>query len=163
MYDSYIKQVIMPRGSLGVGSAKHDAPQPSDIMPATAGAAVIIQDSAPGQPLTDGVVRVLLDEIRDGDCAVLGVMALISCPGCVMLHGMWVRGSGPGIAGRPQWDFDGNISAPTFSPSLLVSYGHGEKPGTRCHSFVRGGRIQFLDDSSQHHLRGWHDLPAVAD
>lgn len=74
------------------------------------------------------------------------------------------------------WTFDGNYDAPTFSPSVLV---HGrdftpagraeyeawyaadcpkpapkfESADTRCHSFVRAGRIEFLGDCT-HALKG---------
>ena len=87
------------------------------------------------------------------------------CPGCEEMH---VVSSG--------WAFDGNYEAPTFSPSVLVTSGHycpQHKPGDscwctynaahpedpssfecgRCHSFVRGGRIEFLGDST-HRLAG---------
>ncbi|HEX9052179.1 MAG TPA: hypothetical protein VF841_16745 [Anaeromyxobacter sp.] len=90
------------------------------------------------------------------------------CPGCEEMHAV---SSG--------WTFDGNYDAPTFSPSVLVTCGHfcsSFKPGescwctynaaeiaagrepspftcSRCHSFVRGGRIEFLTDST-HALAG---------
>lgn len=74
------------------------------------------------------------------------------------------------------WTFDGNYEAPTFSPSVLVT-GRSFTPAgesayeawcaagypkpapqfesadTRCHSFVRGGRIEFLSDCT-HRLAG---------
>jgi hypothetical protein len=87
------------------------------------------------------------------------------CPGCDEMH---VVNSG--------WTFDGNYDAPTLSPSVLVTNGHfsshwkqgescwctfnAERPDEtpsftceRCHSFVRGGQIEFLTDSS-HALAG---------
>lgn len=91
------------------------------------------------------------------------------CPGCNESHHI-VRG---------RWTFNENAKEPTFSPSILVKQGHfvdGDKtecwctynrehPGETtfrcllCHSFVREGRIQFLDDSS-HALAGQTvDLP----
>jgi len=42
---------------------------------------------------------------------------------------------------RPRWQFDGNIEAPTFTPSVVVQSGR-----SRCHLFVRGGQIQYLGD-----------------
>lgn len=94
---------------------------------------------------------------------------LFWCPGCDGAHQVKV-GAGPG----PRWGYDGNADRPTFSPSVLVQ---GTQPVTddeharimagekieprplRCHSFVAGGRIQFLDDCT-HALAGQTvDLP----
>lgn len=60
-----------------------------------------------------------------------GVYA-IECPGCKCLHGFDSR-----------WTFNGDFEKPTFSPSMLVNQ---HKPESRCHSFVRDGKIQFLSD-----------------
>lgn len=85
------------------------------------------------------------------------------CPGCNEPH-VVTTGSGG-------WAWDGNVEAPTFSPSVLVTSGHyvqgheadgcwcsynadrvakGEKSAPfkceRCHSFVKAGQIQFLGD-----------------
>lgn len=75
------------------------------------------------------------------------------------------------------WHFDGNLEAPTLSPSILMRQGHfcheppvpgncacdfterfpeedpWEWPCCRCHSFVKAGKIQFLADCS-HELAG---------
>ena len=80
------------------------------------------------------------------------------CPGCDSVHAVWV--SSP----RNNWTFDGNVEMPTFNPSILVTYnGAGaDQPGeppSRCHSFVKGGRIEFLTDCT-HALAGKTvDLP----
>lgn len=84
------------------------------------------------------------------------------CPGCEAYHQVPVRPHPRG------WEFDGNFSAPTFAPSVLVN---SVKPLTddeyervmagelieprsvRCHSFVRQGRIEFLGDCT-HALAG---------
>lgn len=42
------------------------------------------------------------------------------------------------------------MDKPTFSPSLLCN---GFDPKSRCHSFVKEGMIQFLDDC-HHTLKG---------
>lgn len=83
------------------------------------------------------------------------------CPGCGDPHVIPVKPTDRG------WDFDGNEAAPTFSPSILV-HPHGvlHDDGSvgqtpRCHSFVRGGRIEFCSDST-HELAGQTvDLPEV--
>lgn len=83
------------------------------------------------------------------------------CPGCDDVHAIPTVGPG-----RPCWQFNGSLDAPTFSPSILRFEGKCED-GTivipRCHSFVRDGRIQFLSDCG-HALAGQTvDLPEVAE
>lgn len=76
-------------------------------------------------------------------------MLFFECPGCEMLHGVNVsRQTGP------KWQWDGNAHTPTFSPSVLVTYKWGLEQSERvCHSFVRGGCIEFLGDCT-HKLAG---------
>ena len=63
----------------------------------------------------------------------------IYCPGCKKIHTFDER-----------WKYNGNCDSPTFSPSMLV-YQHCYD--LRCHSFVREGNIQFLNDC-HHELAG---------
>lgn len=75
------------------------------------------------------------------------------CPACERHHQIWV--------GRPQdWTFDGNVDAPTFSPSVKVTYSGPDAgqvsdgrraPAACCHYFIRAGQIEFCGDST-------HDL-----
>ena len=71
--------------------------------------------------------------------------------------------------GPDAWGFDGNLERPTFTPSVLVTSGHyvsTHKPGDRCwctyaaehpdspasfkcrrcHTFIKAGMVQFLND-----------------
>nr|WP_244656283.1 MULTISPECIES: DUF6527 family protein [unclassified Rhizobium] len=78
---------------------------------------------------------------------------LFWCPGCDGAHVVSI-GEGAG----PRWGFNGNYDAPTFTPSVLVTYngsdaGVGEAPPAICHSFVTDGKIQFLSDCT-HSLAG---------
>ncbi|MBV7408781.1 DUF6527 family protein [Maritimibacter sp. DP1N21-5] len=88
-----------------------------------------------------------------------GGRVAFKCPGCGYMHHVRVEGEG-----RPMWSFNGNPDAPTFSPSILVTYdgadaGIEDAPPARCHSYVTDGRIQFLNDCT-HDLRGQTvDLP----
>ena len=67
------------------------------------------------------------------------------CPGCREIHGF----------GR-SWEFNGDLERPTVQPSLLRM---DDKRETLCHSFIRDGRIRFLEDS-KHELAGKEvDLP----
>lgn len=76
------------------------------------------------------------------------------CPGCDnRVHSIHY--------GRPgDWGFNGNVDAPTFTPSVLVRHPWGpEQIQVVCHSFVVDGKIQFLGDCT-HALKGKHvDLP----
>ena len=102
------------------------------------------------------------------------------CPGCKEGHSISTEGGAP-------WGFNGNLEAPTFTPSVLLRSGHynpdhkgdrcwctfnaeraasGEEPSfkcTVCHSFVTDGKIQFLADST-HELAGQTvQLPELPD
>ena len=69
------------------------------------------------------------------------------CPGCGCPHGLNV-----GKNRGPAWSFSGDVDRPTFSPSVLVRFNQGPKEVV-CHSFVRNGEIQFLNDCT-HTLAG---------
>ena len=62
------------------------------------------------------------------------------CPGCNCMHAVGVQ---DGCS--PRWTWNGSGDAPTFKPSILVTY---DRPSGKdiCHSFVTEGRIQFLGD-----------------
>jgi len=65
------------------------------------------------------------------------------CPGCHLIHQVL-------LDGPQRWEWDGNAESPTISPSILVQ---GGSEDMRCHSFVRAGRWEFLDDCT-HTLAG---------
>jgi hypothetical protein len=69
----------------------------------------------------------------------------IQCPGCGIHHAATVDGT-------RGWTWNGHEESPSISPSILVTGEFGGDP-LRCHSFVRDGQIQFLDDCS-HGLKG---------
>lgn len=76
----------------------------------------------------------------------------------------WCQGCGEPHAVNSGWTFDGNLEAPTFSPSVLVTGvqtvkdERGEWTGEWvrgpdgkalpmvCHTFIKGGMVQFLGD-----------------
>lgn len=90
------------------------------------------------------------------------------CPGCKAggpegydgLHMLPVNA--PKGLEKPSWEFNGNLEAPTLSPSILSKNGYVE----RCHSFLRDGVFEFLTDST-HPLSGQKvpipDLPKWAE
>jgi hypothetical protein len=91
---------------------------------------------------------------------------LFWCPGCDSAHGIPVDGS-------RGWQWNGSLSSPTITPSILVSstdvivdgeriLGHKyrgpypedlERVVGICHSYITDGRIQFLNDCT-HPLSG---------
>lgn len=71
------------------------------------------------------------------------------CPGCDSLHAVNLPGPN-GFQPSVCWEWDGNETAPTISPSILC---YGSANGGNCHSFVRNGKWEFLSDSN-HALAG---------
>ena len=92
-----------------------------------------------------------------------GDLLMFHCPGCGCCHGPRVTGTV-----SPVWQWDGSLTTPTISPSILVRgtvpitddeharIMAGEKIEPKplvCHSFVRNGQIEFLSDCT-HELAG---------
>lgn len=73
------------------------------------------------------------------------------CPGCDEAHAVNIPGADMGYRPTVCWDWDGDLEAPTLTPSLLVHEAGENFP--RCHSWVRFGRWQFLEDCG-HELAG---------
>jgi hypothetical protein len=55
---------------------------------------------------------------------------------------------------HPSWEWNGSTEAPTLTPSILtrIDSEHLDSPSV-CHSFVKEGMVQFLDDCT-HRFRG---------
>lgn len=105
-----------------------------------------------------------------------GYYVAFHCPGCECGHRISVKGP------HSVWGWNGSVTAPTFTPSILITGGHfarGFVKGSACwctynaehldapapfkcsvcHSFVTDGKIRFLPDST-HALSGKTvDLP----
>lgn len=67
-------------------------------------------------------------------------MFFFHCPGCGFDHGFnVVPGNGPA------WEFNNDLEKPTVSPSIRVRW---PEAGVEkcCHSYVKDGYIQFLND-----------------
>lgn len=74
------------------------------------------------------------------------------CPGCQSLHVIRTQdATGQG----PRWEWNKSWSKPTVSPSVLVNKAgsYHDPHSFTCHSFVREGNIQFLNDCT-HALAG---------
>ena len=71
------------------------------------------------------------------------------CPACNCSHRIALYSNG----GTPQYYWNGDLHKPTISPSIVFY----ARP--RCHSIIREGKIEFLNDC-QHELKGQIiDLP----
>jgi hypothetical protein len=71
---------------------------------------------------------------------------MFHCPGCEYAHSVRVNSKL-----SPSWQWNGSVDKPTISPSVLVTT--PGMTGNRCHSFIRDGKIQFLNDCD-HKLAG---------
>lgn len=103
--------------------------------------------------------RLLRTRPQDGGHAIL-----FYCPGCRSAHRILID-----VPGQ-SWSWSGDLERPTFTPSLKTftpafTYTNPQtgEPVVRperilCHLHVRDGRIEFLDDSMGHKLRGFHDM-----
>lgn len=81
------------------------------------------------------------------------------CPGCASINGTGLHMLPVNTTEHsPSWTWDGNLEAPTISPSIMT----GRDSESQCHSFLRGGVLEFLSDC-KHVLAGTNvplpDLP----
>jgi len=85
---------------------------------------------------------------------------LVECPGCDMPHIVYVNHNNPSV----NWQWNSDLVKPTFSPSLLVKYTWGEEQTKHvCHSFIRDGVWEYLNDCT-HKLAGQKvPLPEIED
>lgn len=58
------------------------------------------------------------------------------------------------------WQFNGDVTCPTFSPSLLTT---GRSDGLRNHCFIRNGMVEFLPDCSHAYAGKTIELPCIKD
>jgi hypothetical protein len=73
------------------------------------------------------------------------------CPGCGHQHAYFTKAEHPQ---KPVWQFNGDVDNPTFTPSLLNTWGPQENPHKNvCHLYVKNGMIEYLADCT-HHLAG---------
>lgn len=80
------------------------------------------------------------------DHGVVYQALMFVCPGCETLddHGTGLHMLPVNSPQKsPSWDFDGNLEAPTLSPSILS---YKDDPKRRCHSFLVAGVFEFLSD-----------------
>lgn len=75
------------------------------------------------------------------------------CPACKQRHPFFTNEMPAAWTGH-RWKFDGNVEAPTFSPSMNISWGReGSEMFGRCHYILTSGVINFCGDCT-HELKG---------
>lgn len=85
----------------------------------------------------------------------------VRCPACTELN----LGSIHVFAlkmcnGAPGWVFSGTLESPTFQPSMRATATEGDTGTVHvCHSFVREGKIQYLNDCTHRMAGTTVDLP----
>ena len=75
------------------------------------------------------------------------------CPACGFEHGFRVDAEYWAREGQDVWQFDGNMESPTFEGSMLSNDGGAVKNKPVCHSHVKAGVWEFLDDCT-HEMAG---------
>lgn len=89
------------------------------------------------------------------------------CPGCKETHSIWTENEG---YKHPIWKFNHDVNNPTVSPSIKVTYpaninAEEEFKEWRteriCHSFIRDGKIQFLEDCTHDLKNKTVELPEI--
>jgi len=84
----------------------------------------------------------LLREILDAKDKLVGYSA--KCPACGYDHMFHITRKNRLHA---IWKFDGDFDKPTFTPSMLVKVMNSSQHVKKiCHSFIREGQWQFLND-----------------
>jgi hypothetical protein len=109
--------------------------------------------------MSDTGPLVVVRQVRSQDGQHLGGHALVWCPACDKLHALGVRGD-DGSRAPTEWEWNGDLERPTFSPSLLTWTGDRDNPDTRCHSYIRNGMWDYLADCT-HALAGQVNVPMV--
>jgi hypothetical protein len=77
-----------------------------------------------------------------GKLRLIDGMLVFWCPACKLEHALTTK----------HFDFNGDWAAPTISPDITVA-NHEDMVPVHCHSFVRKGYIEYLDDCT-HVLAG---------
>lgn len=72
------------------------------------------------------------------------------CPGCNALHSVAILPDRNTLGAG--WEFTGTLECPTYSPSQLSRWST-PKGEHVCHTFIKQGQIQFLNDCT-HAMKG---------
>jgi Family of unknown function (DUF6527) len=121
-------------------------------------------------PMSNPIV--IAKETRNSDGRI-GMRHSYWCPGCDSLHAIAIRphthDNGAG------WEFSGTLECPTYAPSQLTTWDYWRDDDGRkrnkeegplkkvCHTFIRGGMIEFLGDCTHHLVNQTVPLPPLPD
>ena len=94
---------------------------------------------------TKAVVRTVDDH------GIIYSMLVFACPGCAAggppsydgIHALPIKVDGEDNGGKPSWTWNGDLEKPTLHPSILT---RGDRVHARCHSYLRDGVFEFLND-----------------
>lgn len=107
--------------------------------------------------------------LRDVDNQGVHYQALTFwCPGCERIDADGERHAGLHMLPvnttltSPSWEFDGSLEAPTLTPSILTRLDDAGAPFV-CHSYLRGGRFEFLTDCTHAYAGQTVELPHLPD
>lgn len=81
---------------------------------------------------------------------------LFWCPGCEAYHSIRTGGDRKNGA---QWTFNNDKVKPTFEPSYLCGVNNFTE--MRCHSFIRNGIIEYLEDCHHKFAGQMVQLPTI--
>lgn len=102
------------------------------------------------QPSPGNPTLVVRQQTHLGTGVGIGCGLWMWCPGCDAAHCPQAVGADGTPPIGPCWNWNEDPISPTLDPSILVTAG---PRGARCHSYLRDGHWQFLDDCS-HALKG---------
>jgi len=104
-------------------------------------------------------MKSMLRNVLDGEKRYSALMFV--CPGCESRHegfGLHMLPVNTTEA-SPAWDWDGNLEAPTISPSIKTE----GREGYVCHSFLKAGIFEFLSDCTHEYVNQHVPIPDLPD
>ena len=76
---------------------------------------------------------------------------MFDCPACGYSHVLHIFNSE--VSYRDNWNFNGSLEKPTFTPSLLNTVYRSDGKIQVCHLYITDGTIQYLADCT-HSMAG---------
>jgi len=96
---------------------------------------------------------------KEGD--VIRTVHCYWCPGCDSLHCIAIlpdrQSNGAG------WSFTGTLECPTYAPSQLTKWKGKDDKEFVCHTYIREGNIEFLNDCTHALKEKTVPLPPLPD